>query len=268
MSDAGMNGGQPPTRFEDQQAVPVQELPLDELLVYGGELGLDLDPKMDRPEMLRRIEDRRALLQQIDREALLDVVIWARRPVRKSASKEALAREIARIKKVDMRGLSPRGLLALARLRGIPTSGNEPPEVLAERIRLSEPFWDRVTRRQRVVLGTVLSRLLHDDKPRAEDYRFLPEDPSAGGSLRDRIADEGVVGGIARRLRGVADDYVREKLDEIELRIDRKLEEIDHRLQEWRDREIATRLRIIRITLVASVLVALLSLGYSLLRPH
>jgi hypothetical protein len=64
----------------------------------------------------------------------------------------------------------------------------------------------------------------------------------------------------------VADDYVRQKLDEIEARIDKKLDEIDHRLGEWRDKEIANRLRIIKITLVASVVVAVLSLGYNYVR--
>ncbi len=72
-----------------------------------------------------------------------------------------------------------------------------------------------------------------------------------------------MVGGITRKIKGVADDYVREKLDEIEARIDRKLDEIDARLGEWRDREIRNRLRIIKITLLASIVVALLSLGYN-----
>jgi tetrahydromethanopterin S-methyltransferase subunit G len=75
-----------------------------------------------------------------------------------------------------------------------------------------------------------------------------------------------VVGGIARTIRGVADGYVHEKLDEIEARIDRKLDEIDRRLGEWRDREIVNRLKIIKITLIASVFVFLLSLGYNYLK--
>ena len=38
---------------------------------------------------------------------------------------------------------------------------------------------------------------------------------------------------------------------------------IDARLGEWRDREIRNRLRIVKITLLASIVVALLSLGYN-----
>lgn len=251
----------------------LDELPVDELVVYGRELGLALDPRMERPQLLLRVRERQLLLNQLDREALLDIIVWARRPVRKSSSKEELAREIAQIKKVGTRDLSRRGLLALLRLRGIPVNGDEPTEVLSERLRLNEPFWDRVTRQRRRIVGTLISHFVEgpENHQAGEEYRFLPEDTPAAqrdqSSLRERIADEGVMGGIARRLRGVADDYVREKLDEIELRIDRKLEEIDRRLEEWRDREIANRLKIIRITLVASILVALLSLGYSLIKP-
>ncbi len=250
----------------------LEELPADELVVYGRELGLMLDARMERSQLLLRIRERQMLLANLDREALLDIIVWARRPVRRSSTKEALAREISQIKKVDTRDLGRRGLLALMRLRGIPVNGDEPTEVLGERLRLNEPIWDRVTRHRRRIVGNLISHFLEGpENPEGEEYKFLPEEPSTPReqtSLRDQIADEGVMGGIARRLRGVADDYVREKLDEIELRIDRKLDEIDRRLEEWRDREIANRLKIIRITLVASVLVALLSLGYSLIRPH
>ena len=86
------------------------------------------------------------------------------------------------------------------------------------------------------------------------------------GILRWSIEDHGVVGGIASRLRGAADDYIKIKLDEIELRIDGKLNQIDQRLAEWRDREVANRLKILRITLVFTVLVAILSLGYNYIK--
>ena len=55
------------------------------------------------------------------------------------------------------------------------------------------------------------------------------------------------------------------ELDEIEARIDRKLEEIDKRLGEWRDKEIANRIRILKITLWASAIVSVISLAYAYL---
>lgn len=264
-----MSGQTPTTEQEARPSVALSELPIDELLVYGSDLGLILDARMGHGELLRRVRARQALLAELDRDALLDVVVWARRPVRESASKEALARQIAQIKKVDTQGLSHRGVVALARLRGIPVRGDEPTTVLADRIRGAEPFWDRIARKRRRLIGGIISRLVDSavDEEEGKTYRFLPEE-SGKTSLKADISEEGVVGGIARRLRGAADDYIRQKLDEIEDRIDRKLDEIDRRLEEWRDREIANRLKIIRITLIASVLVAVLSLGYSLLKPH
>ena len=74
--------------------------------------------------------------------------------------------------------------------------------------------------------------------------------------------------GIAQKLRGAADQYVHEKLDEIERRIDCKLDEIDGRLNEWRDREVRNRLRIIKITLITAILVAIISLGYDYLKSR
>ena len=43
---------------------------------------------------------------------------------------------------------------------------------------------------------------------------------------------------------------------------------IDRRLAEWRDKEIANRLRILKITLWASVIVASLSLIYSYVKVN
>lgn len=249
--------------------VAISELPLDELIAYGRQLGLELDPKMGQGELLRRVRGRQELLVELDRDAMLDVVVWGRRPVRQSASKEQLAKEIASIKKMDFKGLSDRGLVALARLRDVEVNASLPREQIEKVVRHHESLWSLVHRKRREMVGSLIGKLLDDTTAKAdnEEYRFLPEDKNAP-SLREQIVEEGVMGGLARRLRGAADDYVKEKLDEIELRIDRKLDEIDKRLAEWRDREIANRLRIIKITLVASVIVAVLSLGYDLLKSR
>ena len=113
-----------------------------------------------------------------------------------------------------------------------------------------------------------VARALHEEG--SSDYHFLPEEgrESTAESIRRQIESEGVVPGLARKLKGVADDYVAEKLDEIERRIDRKLDEIDQRLAEWRDREVANRLRILKITLLVSVFVALICIGYDLVATH
>ena len=47
-----------------------------------------------------------------------------------------------------------------------------------------------------------------------------------------------------------------------------KLDEIDRRLAEWRDKEIANRIRILKITIWASVIVAVCSLIYTYIDVH
>lgn len=250
------------------KSAAIDDLPVDELVAYGRTLGMHLNANAGRGELLRLVRERQALLAELEHEALLDIVVWARRPVRQSAGKEELAKEIASVKRVDFQGLSDRGLVALARLRGVPVSPKQPRKELEKAVRASEPFWDKITRKRRRLIGSLISHLLDDAEPESKEaYRFLPEE-SGHTSLKERIAEQGVVSGLARTIRGVADDYVRQKMDEIEARIDRKLDEIDRRLAEWRDREIANRLKIIKITLVASILVALMSYGYTLLKSN
>lgn len=218
-------------------------------------------------ELLRRIRERQELLVELDRAAMLDVVVWARRPVRQSAGKEELARHIAEIQHADFTELSHRGLVVLARLRGVQVFQKMERQDIVTAIKKSEGLWTRMRRKRRSLTGSLLAKVLREDTPRqAGEYRFLPE--NGGPSLKTHIEEKGMVGGIASKLRGVADDYVRDKLDEIEVRIDRKLDEIDKRLGEWRDREVSNRLKILKITLIVSILVALLSLGYDRLRSQ
>ncbi|UCC29003.1 MAG: hypothetical protein JSU86_12455 [Phycisphaerales bacterium] len=242
------------------------DLPLDELVAYGRELGLLIDPTAPRGELLRLIRARQELLVELDRDALLDVVKWARIPVRRSASKEQLAKQMATITKARFDGLSNRGLRALARLRGTQVGEGEPRTTLERRLRRQEGLWARVTRKRRRVIGSLVSKFV-DASPAQGDYQFLPEE-NGGSSLKESIEEVGVMSGIAHKLRGAADQYLREKLDEIERRIDRKLDEIDSRLGEWRDQEIRNRLRIVKITLITAIVVAIVSLGYDYLKAR
>src|SRR5213078_4762968 len=122
-------------------------------------------------------------------------------------------------------------------------------------------------------LGTLVSSILGEDE-KSTDYQFLPPQsadaespkttaPPRPATIKEEIEESGLFGGIAGRIKKSADSYVNQKLDEIEARIDRKLDEIDRRLGEWRDKEIANRIRIMKITLWASVIVGAFSLIYS-----
>ncbi len=267
MSDASPSNSTPPP------AVSLGDLPPDELWRYGCELGLDLDRGAPPDEMVRCIRQRQELLVELDRDALLDIVVWARKPVRKSVGKEQLVKEIARIEQTNYRGLTARGLFALARLRGVKARETDNSEHLIDRLRKQDGLWKRISCKRRAVVGSLLSKIIEGKTGSEgdEEYRFLPDDTtsmpdSLRRSIKEDVTERGIVGGIAQRIRGAADDYIRVKLDEIEARIDEKLDQIDRRLAEWRDREIANRLKILRITLVFTALVAVLSLGYNYIK--
>ena len=98
-------------------------------------------------------------------------------------------------------------------------------------------------------------------------WRSFPP-PRPAHSIKEEIEEAGLVGGLTNRIKKSADSYLNQKLDEIESRIDRKLDEIDRRLAEWRDKEIANRIRILKITLWASVIVGVFSLLYAYLKVY
>ena len=256
----------------------LQDLPKDELETLAEDLGLDPTCFKSRQHLVAGIHERRQMIAAMDREAMLDVVKWGRRPVPVNVSNEYLAQEIARIKSMRFSGLSHRGLIALAMLRGVRVGPNDDVPGLIKRLKKQEGWFSRINRKRRAMLGSVVSSVIGDDEQEA-DYQFLPTQTGAGptgpapatssrkpGTIKEEIEDAGLIGGIAGRIKKSADSYLNQKLDEIEARIDRKLDEIDRRLAEWRDKEIANRIRILKITLWASVIVSLISLLYFYIR--
>ena len=254
----------PPTR-------QLSELPRDELNHLAEEFGLDATRYKSRQALVAAIHDRRQLIAALDRSAMLDVVRWGRRPVTSNASKEQIAQEIARIKLMRFAGLSQPGLVVLARMRGIDARDDEPVPVLVRKLKKQEGFFTKLNRKRRAMLGSMVAKLIGEEGP--SDYQFLPTDggvaaggtsgPSGSPTIKEEVEESGLFGGITNRIKKTADAYLNQKLDEIEARIDRKLDEIDRRLGEWRDKEIANRIRILKITLWASVIVAVVSLIYS-----
>jgi hypothetical protein len=260
------------------------DLPRDELVTLAEEFGLEARKFKTSQELVAAIHGRRQLIASLDREAMLDVVRWGRRPVPINATNEQLAHEILRIKSMRFDGLSERGLVALARLRGVEIAANDPVPAMVKKLKKREGIFARMNRKRRAVLGSIVSNMIGETDQSAE-YQFLPPadasqpdgpaisaGPGPAGardrSIKEEIEEAGLFGGIASRVKKSADQYINQKLDEIESRIDRKLDEIDRRLAEWRDKEIANRLRILKITLWASVIVASLSLIYSYVKVN
>jgi len=257
------------------------DLPRDELETLAEEFGLEPRRFKTPQDLVSAIHSRRQLVASLDREAMLDVVRWGRRPVPINATHEQLAHEIFRIKSMRFDGLTERGLVVLARLRGVEVIPAEPVPAMVKKLKKREGFFARINRKRRAALGAIVSNMIGESDKSAE-YQFLPPvdgsghattPPATAPGTRDRtikeeIEEAGLFGGIASRVKKSADQYINQKLDEIESRIDRKLDEIDRRLAEWRDKEIANRIRILKITLWASVIVASLSLVYSYVKVN
>ncbi len=252
------------------------KLPLDELANLASDFGIDPTRHRSRESLLYALADRRQLIDELDRGAMLEVVRWGRRPVPADADKERLAQEIARIQRWKYVELSKEGLYVLARLRGVRCEPSATPRQLIRKIKGREGFVANMSRRRRAWVAATAAKFIGDDAAAAEaddTYAFLPSEGNTkpaspiqqAETLRERIEQRGLFGGLADRVRSTADTYVNQKLDEIEARIDRKLEEIDNRLGEWRDKELANRLRILKITLWASVIVSIVSLAYAYL---
>ena len=258
------------------KAAPAPKLPRDELNTLAEDYGLDPTRYDSRAAVVQALADRKALIESLDREAMLEVVRWGRRPVAANVTKEQLALEIARIKRMKFEGLSRDGLFVLARLRGIDCGEQENVERLTRKLRRGEGVFSRLNRGRRSVIATLAAKIVGEGEE-DEPYRYLTpaDDPGAKSTapkplttaprLREQIEERGLFGGLADRVRRSADSYVNQKLDEIEARIDRKLDEIDKRLSEWRDKEVANRVRILKITLWASVIVSIISLIYAYL---
>jgi hypothetical protein len=264
------------------------DLPKDELEALAEEFGLEPKKYKSPQELVAAIHDRRQLIAALDREAMLDVIRWGRRPVPINASREQIAFEILKIRSMRFEGLSERGLAVLARLRGVELGQGDTVPAMVKKIKKTEGFFARINRKRRALLGSIVAKMVGEEGSSSE-YQFLPPQdngPAAPGavaststagaapgaprerSIKEEIEESGLFGGIAARVKKTADSYINQKLDEIEARIDRKLDEIDRRLAEWRDKEIANRIRILKITLWASVIVAALSLVYSYIRVY
>jgi hypothetical protein len=256
----------------------LSELPKDELNHLAEEFGLDSTQFKSRQDLVAAIHSRRQLIASMNRDAMLDVVRWGRRPITANATKEQIAQEIARIRLMRFAGLSQRGLMVLAQMRDIEVGENEPVPSLVRKLKRKEGLFHKLNRKRRAVLGGMVASMIGETES-AADYQFLPAEttspdvvPPRTSTIKEDIEESGLIGGITNRLKKNADAYLNQKLDEVEARIDRKLDEIDRRLAEWRDKEIANRIKILKITLWASVVVGAFSLIYSyvtvVLFPH
>lgn len=273
----------PPVEGADVASGALQILmakPKEELEQLAQDIGLDPEQYRTPRHLAAAVQERREMISALDREAMIEVMRWGRRPIPPNATREQLALEISQMKSMRFSGLNLRGLIVLAVMRGLPLDGDESEGELLRKLKKQEGFFKKLARKRRAWIGSIISGMLGDEELKADEQFVAPQPPGLGttndptlpplneGTLRDEIEEAGVFGGLASRVKRQADSFVNQKLDEIEARIDRKLDEIDRRLAEWRDKEVANRIRILKITLWASVVVSVLSLIYTYIRVY
>ena len=228
-------------------------------------LGLTVADNCSDKELAKRLANRQEQIEGLDWGALMDIVSWAKHSVPTKPDKLSVAQIILAHKRAHYQGLSHRGLIAMTVLRNVRFKKTDSAKKLIARLKRSEGIRGFVLRRRDKWLGAMLSDLL-DAEPDIQGQRSAQ--PPQQTTLREHIEEKGLIEGLGTGIRGAADSYLKDKMDEIEARIDYKLDEIDQRLAEWRNRELANRLRIIKITLIFSVVIALLSLLYTFIIRH
>src|SRR5437588_2329127 len=116
----------------------LSEIPKDELEHLAEEFGLDPANFRTRQQLVTALHERRQTIASLDRDAMLDVIKWGRRPVTYNATKEQIAQEIVRIRSMKFAGLSQRGLIVLARLRALPAAPEDTVPNLIRRLKKQE----------------------------------------------------------------------------------------------------------------------------------
>ena len=164
----------------------MSEMPREELDHLAEEFGLDPTRYELRQDLVAAIHDRRQMIAAMDREAMLDVVRWGRRPVTVNASKEQIAQEIVRITSMRFVGLSQRGLVVLGpppRPRAPATTS--PCPCSSSRLKKKEGLFAKINRKRRAVLGSLVAKIVGEEAapPITSSSRRRPA-PAAGRRRR------------------------------------------------------------------------------------
>ncbi|HUW55106.1 MAG TPA: hypothetical protein VMZ92_00575 [Planctomycetota bacterium] len=233
----------------------LEELSDVELRGVAEDIGFEVGRKESRTDVIARIRERRRVINEVSREEFARILRWAGEEVKDFHAKDLLVRRFYRVNFRRTEGLSEDDLRIVARLHGLEFTDDTPPEEIAQKVEATAKRWTNVLKRASGrVVGYIAKKVAG-----ADDDEMTPpeeEEKAVSASLRK---------GFKAALRFSMDDYIKEKLDEIEARIDRKLDELDRKMDDWRTREVRHRLRIIKYTIIATVVVAVISILYKLL---
>lgn len=265
-----MSAETPTTPTTPATTVHLKDEPVEALAKVASDLGIDPKDFPDKAALVSAILDRRSLIGVLDREALVEIVRWGGRDVPATATKEALAHEAVQIKSMRFGNLSLRALVVLAKLRGLDVAPDATRDDVLGLLKSKEGFWQKLNRKRRAFVGNMVSKMIGGDLLGTQTPDVDTSAPAAGSATPSRastsrasasserpieheIEEAGLLAGLTSRVKRTADQYLNQKLDEIEARIDRKLDEIDRKLGQWRDKEIANRIRILKISLWATI---------------
>jgi len=259
--EPGPRAGEPvPAPMVPEPPERPRELPTGrvELETVAEGYAVTVDPEDSAETLAEKVRAVRRAIDEVPRHRLVSLLEWAGLPYdAAAASKDRMARKILRAKFRDFAGLEVEDMRALARLRGVEYADVDDAKALARKLDprgLVSRLWNKVTGR---VVGMLLASVPDEE---------MDEGPEGAGeeslAMKRHIRQKGLMEGVKTYVRSSLDSYLLEKMDEIEERVDTKLEEIDRKMDLWREKEVRYRLRLIKITLVAAVLVALVSLVY------
>lgn len=261
-----MSADTPTTPTTPATTVHLKDEPVEALAKVASDLGIDPKDYPDKAALVSAILDRRSLIGVLDREALVELVRWGGRDVPATATKEALAHEAVQIKSMRFGNLSLRALVVLAKLRGLDVAPDATRDDVLGLLKSKEGFWQKLNRKRRAFVGSMVSKMIGGDLLGTQTPDVDTSAPAASNAastsrstapaerpIEHEIEEAGLLAGLTSRVKRTADQYLNQKLDEIEARIDRKLDEIDRKLGQWRDKEIANRIRILKISLWATI---------------
>ncbi|MFT3789038.1 MAG: hypothetical protein QM770_23165 [Tepidisphaeraceae bacterium] len=264
-------------------AVKLNDEPLERLAKVARDLGIDPRDHADKPSLVAAILDRRTLIGSLDRDALLELARWGGREFSPNASREQLAAEVLQVKSMRFATLSLKALVALAKLRGSSVPDDATRDDVLDSLKSKEGFWEKLKRKRNAFVGKMVSKMLGDETAAPAELdtsapalpgsvttaaNVAPRPTTGERKIEHEIEESGLIAGLTSRVKRTADQYLNQKLDEIEARIDRKLDEIDRKLGQWRDKEIANRIRILKISLWATVAVGAATLIISYLSVY
>jgi hypothetical protein len=261
-----------PTPASPATAMQMKDLPRPELELLATDFGIDPTHFKEKASLVAAILDRRSMIETLDHSAVVELHRWAGGELPDPSTNEQLAIVVCRSRSMRFGGLSNTALKTLAGLRGIDIANVRDTGGLIDRLKKQEGLWAKFARKRRAWVGKMVTNMIGttaveeptNERPAApQAQKPIPE-----RELRDEIEDAGLIAGLTKSVKRTADQYLNQKLDEIEARIDRKLDEIDRRLSEWRDKEVANRIRILKISLWATVAVGAVTLLITYLRVY